>query len=124
VDEAHETATEILHRNAKESSPIRSATILSAIGVLVTAVATHALAAGRGGSGIGTGSEFQNNRAAREVINEKQLRGHLARIEGAQKEGARELLGGVPDRQVLPPHVFAGVTNPLKFPVVSQEQQS
>jgi aldehyde dehydrogenase (NAD+) len=24
-----------------------------------------------------------------------------------------ELLGGVPDRQVLPPHVFAGVTNDM-----------
>src|ERR1700730_1331258 len=47
------------------------------------------------------------------VINEKQLRGHLARIEGARKEGAYELLGGVPDRQVLPPHVFAGVTNDM-----------
>src|SRR5260370_2811081 len=47
------------------------------------------------------------------VINEKQLRGHLARIEGARKEGARELLGGFPDRQVLPPHVFAGVTNDM-----------
>jgi aldehyde dehydrogenase (NAD+) len=47
------------------------------------------------------------------IINEKQLRGHLARIEGAQKDGARELLGGVPDRQVLPPHVFAGVTNDM-----------
>ena len=47
------------------------------------------------------------------VINEKQLRGHLARIERARKEGARELLGGVPNRQVLPPHVFAGVTNDM-----------
>src|SRR6266852_4371570 len=47
------------------------------------------------------------------VINEKQLRGHLASIEGAQKDGALELLGGVPDRQVLPPHVFAGVTNDM-----------
>jgi acyl-CoA reductase-like NAD-dependent aldehyde dehydrogenase len=47
------------------------------------------------------------------VINEKQLRGHLARIEGARKAGARELLGGLPDRQVLPPHVFAGVTNDM-----------
>jgi len=47
------------------------------------------------------------------VINEKQLRGHLARIESARKEGARELLGGLPDRQVLPPHVFVGVTNDM-----------
>jgi aldehyde dehydrogenase (NAD+) len=47
------------------------------------------------------------------VINEKQLLGHLARIEGARKEGARELLGGPPDHQVLPPHVFADVTNDM-----------
>ena len=47
------------------------------------------------------------------VINEKQLHGHLARIEGARKQGARELLGGVPDRQVLPPHIFAGVMNDM-----------
>src|SRR5260370_2200616 len=47
------------------------------------------------------------------VINEKQLRGHLARIEGARKDGARELLGGLSDRQVLPPHVFADVTNDM-----------
>jgi aldehyde dehydrogenase (NAD+) len=47
------------------------------------------------------------------VINEKQLSGHLARIEGARKEGARQLLGGLPNRQVLPPHVFAGVTNDM-----------
>jgi aldehyde dehydrogenase (NAD+) len=39
-----------------------------------------------------------------------QLSGHLARIEGARKQGARELLGGPPDHQVLPPHVLAGVT--------------
>src|SRR5579863_9883693 len=53
------------------------------------------------------------------VINEKQLRGHLARIEGARKEGARELLGGLPDRQVLPPHIFAGVTNDM--PIAQDE---
>jgi aldehyde dehydrogenase (NAD+) len=47
------------------------------------------------------------------VINAKQLRGHLARIEGALREGAVQLLGGSPDGQVLPPHVFAGVTNDM-----------
>ena len=49
----------------------------------------------------------------RGVINEKQLRGHLALIETARKEGACELLGGVSNRQVLPPHVFAGVTKDM-----------
>ena len=80
--------------------------------VFGTAVATHALAAERGGSGIGAGNGFQNNRGARELINEKQLRGHLARIEGARQEAR------------VSSHVFAGVTNPREFPVVSQEQQS
>ena len=37
----------------------------------------------------------------------------FARIEGARKAGARELLGGLPDHQVLPPHVFVGVTNDM-----------
>ena len=59
MNEAQETATQILHRNAKESSRIRSAMILFAIVVSGTAVARHALAAERGGSGISAGSEFQ-----------------------------------------------------------------
>jgi aldehyde dehydrogenase (NAD+) len=53
------------------------------------------------------------------IINRKQLDGHLARIEGARKTGARQLLGGEADRQVLPPHVFAGVTNDM--PIAQDE---
>jgi hypothetical protein len=60
MNEAQETATQNLHRNAKESSRIPSAMILLAIVVPGTAVATHALAPERDSSGIGSGSEFQN----------------------------------------------------------------
>jgi hypothetical protein len=42
--------------------------ILFAIVVLGTAVAIHALAAERGGSAIGAGSGFQNNRSARDDL--------------------------------------------------------
>jgi aldehyde dehydrogenase (NAD+) len=53
------------------------------------------------------------------IINKKQLDGHLARIDGARTAGARELLGGEAERQVLPPHVFAGVTNDM---AIAQEE--
>jgi hypothetical protein len=68
MTEAQETATQILHRNAKKSSRIRSAMILFAIVVPGTAVVTHALAAERGGSDIGAGSGFQHNRSARNEL--------------------------------------------------------
>ena len=42
--------------------------ILLAIVVLGTAVATHALATERGGSGISVPSGFQSNRSARDEI--------------------------------------------------------
>jgi aldehyde dehydrogenase (NAD+) len=47
------------------------------------------------------------------VINQKQLHGLLQRIEDARASGARELLGGEPQGQVLPPHVFADVRNDM-----------
>ena len=49
------------------------------------------------------------------IINRKQLDGHLARIERARKTGVRQLLGGEVDGQVLPPHIFAGVTNDMQI---------
>ena len=45
------------------------------------------------------------------IINKKQLAGHLKHIEGALAAGARQLIGGLPDGQVLPPHVFVDVRN-------------
>jgi aldehyde dehydrogenase (NAD+) len=47
------------------------------------------------------------------VINEKQLKGHLAHIEGARAAGARQLLGGDAQGLVLPPHVFVDVDNSM-----------
>ncbi len=49
------------------------------------------------------------------IINRKQLKSHLDHIEGARKAGARQLVGGDPQGQVLPPHVFAGVTNEMEI---------
>ena len=49
------------------------------------------------------------------IINEKQLEGLQARIEEARSSGARETLGGEAQGQVLPPHVFADVTNEMKL---------
>ena len=45
------------------------------------------------------------------VINETQLRGLVDRIAEARTSGARELVGGEPRGLLLPPHVFADVTN-------------
>ncbi len=53
------------------------------------------------------------------IINKKQLSGHLKHIEGARAAGARELIGGPPDGQVLPPHVFVDVKNEM---AIAQEE--
>jgi aldehyde dehydrogenase (NAD+) len=53
------------------------------------------------------------------VINKKQLESHLAHIEGARASGARQKLGGDPAGLVLPPHVFADVTNDM--PIAQEE---
>jgi aldehyde dehydrogenase (NAD+) len=45
------------------------------------------------------------------IINHKQLEGLRARIREARDSGARQMLGGEPEGLVLPPHVFADVTN-------------
>ena len=47
------------------------------------------------------------------IINEKQLNGLRERITEARKSGARQTLGGEPQGQVLPPHVFADVRNDM-----------
>lgn len=44
------------------------------------------------------------------VINPKQLAGLLHKIETAKQEGATVLVGGEPQGNVLPPHVFGNVT--------------
>lgn len=47
------------------------------------------------------------------LINERQLHGAQARIRETQKSGARLVLGGEPQGNVLPPHVFTGVSNDM-----------
>jgi aldehyde dehydrogenase (NAD+) len=47
------------------------------------------------------------------VINAQQLAGMLEHMKKARNEGARQLLGGLPDGLVLPPHVFADVSNDM-----------
>lgn len=47
------------------------------------------------------------------IINGKQMKGLKQRIVDARSSGAREMLGGEARGQVLPPHVFADVTNDM-----------
>ncbi|HEX8108119.1 MAG TPA: aldehyde dehydrogenase family protein [Kofleriaceae bacterium] len=53
------------------------------------------------------------------IINEKQLRGLQHRISQARAAGFRELAGGAASGLVLPPHIFADVTN--NHPVAKEE---
>jgi aldehyde dehydrogenase (NAD+) len=53
------------------------------------------------------------------IINQKQLDSHLAHIQGARAAGAREVAGGAPEGQVLPPHVFVDVKN--EMPIAQDE---
>jgi aldehyde dehydrogenase (NAD+) len=53
------------------------------------------------------------------IINQKQLKAHMAHIVGARAAGARQVVGGDPQGQVLPPHIFADVSNDMK---VAQEE--
>lgn len=48
------------------------------------------------------------------IINQKQLKTHISHIEGARAAGARQVLGGDPEGQVLPPHVFVDVRNDMQ----------
>jgi aldehyde dehydrogenase (NAD+) len=49
------------------------------------------------------------------IINDAQLKRLVSRIENARSSGARELVGGKPSGRVLPPHVFADVTNDMEL---------
>ncbi len=48
------------------------------------------------------------------IINSKQFERLMGLIESARGAGARELLGGKPQGLVVPPHVFADVTNDME----------
>lgn len=49
------------------------------------------------------------------VINERQLAGLKEKIEKAKQEGAQLLLGGEPQGNVMPPHVFGNVTADMEI---------
>jgi aldehyde dehydrogenase (NAD+) len=49
------------------------------------------------------------------IINKRQLQGLTERIRDARAAGPYQVTGGEPDRLVLPPHVFADVTNDMKL---------
>lgn len=49
------------------------------------------------------------------VINAKQLDGLRAKVARAKEEGAEVLVGGEPDGNVMPPHVFGGVTADMEI---------
>lgn len=53
------------------------------------------------------------------VINKKQLAAHVARIAAAKAAGAKQIVGGEPEGQVLPPHVFVDVRNDM--PIAQEE---
>jgi aldehyde dehydrogenase (NAD+) len=64
--------------------------------------------------GLKVGNPNDPDTAIGPIINQKQLKGHLAHIQGARSAGARQVLGGDPQGQVLPPHVFVDVTNDMQ----------
>jgi aldehyde dehydrogenase (NAD+) len=49
------------------------------------------------------------------IINDSQLKRLMQRIADARSGGAREMVGGAPEGRVLPPHVFADVTNDMEL---------
>jgi aldehyde dehydrogenase (NAD+) len=53
------------------------------------------------------------------IINQKQMKSHLAHIAVAKAAGAKQLVGGEPQGQVLPPHVFVDVRNEMQ---IAQEE--
>jgi aldehyde dehydrogenase (NAD+) len=53
------------------------------------------------------------------IINQQQLKAIRGRIQKARSSGAREVVGGEPQGQVLPPHVFVDVTN--EMPIAREE---
>jgi aldehyde dehydrogenase (NAD+) len=49
------------------------------------------------------------------IINESQLKALLGRIQSARDEGAQQVLGGNPQGQILPPHVFVNVMPDMRI---------
>jgi len=65
--------------------------------------------------GLKYGNPNDSDTAIGPIINQKQLAGHMAHIEGARAAGARQVAGGDPEGQVLPPHVFVDVKNEMQI---------
>lgn len=60
--------------------------------------------------GLKTGDPNDIKTAIGPIINASQLHGIVDRIEQAKRDGARMMVGGEPDGQLLPPHVFTDVS--------------
>ena len=69
--------------------------------------------------GLKCGNPNEPDTSIGPIINQKQLAAHIAHIQGARAAGARQVVGGDPVGQVLPPHVFLDVTN--EMPIAQEE---
>jgi aldehyde dehydrogenase (NAD+) len=49
------------------------------------------------------------------IINDSQFKRLILLLEGVRSSGAREVAGGKPSGRILPPHVFADVTNDMEL---------
>lgn len=65
--------------------------------------------------GLKYGNPNDPDTAIGPIINKKQLASHMAHIKGALDAGARQIVCGDPDGQVLPPHVFVDVRNDMRI---------
>lgn len=65
--------------------------------------------------GLKVGNPDEPDTAIGPIINDQQLKRLLKRIDSARSSGAREVAGGKPSGNVLPPHVFAEVTNEMEL---------
>ena len=65
--------------------------------------------------GLKTGNPDAPETLIGPLINEKQLEGLMQRLARARGSGARQVVGGEPEGLVLPPHVFADVTNEMEL---------
>lgn len=69
--------------------------------------------------GLKCGNPNEPDTSIGPIINQKQLAAHIAHIQGARAAGARQVVGGDPVGQVLPPHVFLDVKN--EMPIAQEE---
>jgi aldehyde dehydrogenase (NAD+) len=64
--------------------------------------------------GLKYGNPNDSDTAIGPIINKKQLAEHMVHIQDARSAGARQVVGGEPEGQVLPPHVFVDVKNDMQ----------